>query len=271
MKINNQTPATSLERAPSITELERAVLSALWESSDGNGHDFGLVEDCRAACEPQQLGGVIASLSKKGFIIVHEVVTTQSGRWTQTQWANSWSPEKVKTLLGTAPTQGQEPVVQTAASASLDGPVTPEVTTRINSALRLALRDDIMDGFCFLAPGRMMPLKEAPQFQVWKDKDGAFGVNGSNTHRRSKDLKGAGQFAVDCADWLIDQMGPFEKDDVAILVASAHTSKLFLEANGYTRGTGVMAGVDSESIWDHPTLPSVLVAVRYGNQRVVIG
>ena len=116
MKPNLQSPEPSPEHGPNITDLERSVLTALWESSYGNGHDFGLVEDCRAACAPQQLGGVISSLSKKGIIIVHEAVVTQSGRWTQTQWASGWSPERVKALTSAIPSQSQEAPVMTAAS-----------------------------------------------------------------------------------------------------------------------------------------------------------
>lgn len=263
------------EHLPHITELEQSVLAALWKSSDGNGHDFGLVEDCRSACAPQQLGGVISSLSKKGIIRVNEAVTTQSGRFTQTEWMDGWPPERIKALINN-PAQDQgtpvpsEASVQTAASVSLDGPVAPELAPRINSELRLALQRDIMDGICFLAPGRMMSLKMAPQFQVWRDNDGSFGVNGPGSHRRCSDRQRAGQFAVDCADWLTDSLGPFEKDSVEVLTANAKASQDSLQAKGYTRGVSVMAGIDSESVWDHPTLPSMLMAVRYGNRVVAV-
>lgn len=52
-----------------FTTLELGVLVALFKSSEGNGHDFGLVEDARGAVDfPAQLGGVITSLVRKGII-----------------------------------------------------------------------------------------------------------------------------------------------------------------------------------------------------------
>lgn len=82
-----------------LTTLERAVLSALFESSKGNGHDFGFVEECRKAVPTaNQLAGVIASLSKKGIITVYDAIKTDSGVWTQTTWDTS--VEEVKALLG---------------------------------------------------------------------------------------------------------------------------------------------------------------------------
>ena len=75
-----------------LTTMEHTVLSALFDSSKGNGHDFGFVEECRSAVErPTQLAGVMASLVKKGIITIHEAVVTNQGtayqqRWTQTTW-----------------------------------------------------------------------------------------------------------------------------------------------------------------------------------------
>jgi len=67
-----------------LTPLEIAVLKAMLASSRKNGHDFGIVEDCRSAVsKPSQLGGVVASLSKKGIIMVCEPVTTDTGTYTQ--------------------------------------------------------------------------------------------------------------------------------------------------------------------------------------------
>ncbi len=67
-----------------FTPLEIKVLRALFASSRGNGHDFGFIEDGRkAVASPAQLGGVVASLVKKGAIEVYEAVTTDSGRFTQ--------------------------------------------------------------------------------------------------------------------------------------------------------------------------------------------
>jgi transcription initiation factor IIE alpha subunit len=71
-----------------ITPMEKKVLVALFKSSKGNGHDFGLVQECRGAVEhPRQLAGVMSSLAQKGIVIVHGDVTTDSGTWTQTTWA----------------------------------------------------------------------------------------------------------------------------------------------------------------------------------------
>lgn len=69
-----------------LTAQEKIVLIALFESSNGNGHDFGFVEDCRHVVPVASLGGIISSLSKKGILTVHGAVTTDSGRWTQTTW-----------------------------------------------------------------------------------------------------------------------------------------------------------------------------------------
>ena len=81
-----------------LTEMETKVLKALFESSKGNGHDFGLVQECRKAVErADQLAGVMASLVKKGLVIVHGDVTTDSGNWTQTTW--KVEVEEIEALL----------------------------------------------------------------------------------------------------------------------------------------------------------------------------
>jgi hypothetical protein len=81
-----------------LTEMEKKVLKALFNSSEGNGHDFGLVQECRKAVEqPKQLAGIMASLVKKGLIIVHGDVTTDSGNWMQTTW--KVEVEEIKALL----------------------------------------------------------------------------------------------------------------------------------------------------------------------------
>lgn len=67
-----------------LTPLETKVLRALYESSKGNGHDFGFIEDAREAVSSKnQLGGVVASLVKKGLFDVYDAVRTDSGLWTQ--------------------------------------------------------------------------------------------------------------------------------------------------------------------------------------------
>jgi hypothetical protein len=69
-----------------LTSYEKQVLKALYKSADGNGHDFGFIEDARGIVPKASLGGVVASLDKKGIIYVHEPVTTDSGTWTQFTW-----------------------------------------------------------------------------------------------------------------------------------------------------------------------------------------
>jgi hypothetical protein len=80
---------------PKFTELEAKVLTALIRSASGNGNDFGLIEDARNVCRPEQLGGVVASLSKKGIIHMHDTVTTDSGTWTQFTWPTGTDGEHI--------------------------------------------------------------------------------------------------------------------------------------------------------------------------------
>lgn len=69
---------------PVLTAKELNLLKTLHISSDGNGHDFGFIEAGKTLFpSPATLGGVVSSLSKKGLIVVHEPVTTDSGTWTQ--------------------------------------------------------------------------------------------------------------------------------------------------------------------------------------------
>jgi hypothetical protein len=63
-----------------LTTYETEVLAELKESSAGNGHDFGFIEDVKNL---RRARGVISSLSQKGWIEVHDAITTDSGRWTQ--------------------------------------------------------------------------------------------------------------------------------------------------------------------------------------------
>lgn len=187
--------------------------------------------------------------------------------------------------------QESEVVAPVAATAmSVGGPVAAEVdapnegltlvesapnaavTQPINSDLRFAIRREIMEGFALLTPGTMLRLESAPQFQVWKDKNEDIGVNGTNGHLRCSDLRRAGQFAVECADWLIEQMGAFVVDDRETLLANAKKSEAFLTEYGWKRGVSVMAGVKSETIWHHPEpgMSDMMVAVRYGNRQVPV-
>jgi hypothetical protein len=79
----------------SFTALEKAVLAKLIESARGNGHDFGFIEDARGVCpQVNQLSGVVASLVKKGVIIVHDF---ENG-WTQFTWPGEYGRPIIPTL-----------------------------------------------------------------------------------------------------------------------------------------------------------------------------
>jgi len=70
-----------------FTSSELAVLKVLFASADGNGHDFGFIEDARSAVKSKaSLGGIVASLAKKKVICIEDAVTTDSGTWTQFTW-----------------------------------------------------------------------------------------------------------------------------------------------------------------------------------------
>jgi len=65
-----------------LTPLETKVMFALFASSRGNGHDFGLIEEARLAVAlqtPGALGGVVSSLIQKDIITVHDKING----WTQ--------------------------------------------------------------------------------------------------------------------------------------------------------------------------------------------
>jgi hypothetical protein len=73
-----------------FTNLEIAVLKKLFNSSAGNGHDFGFTEDARSVVKnPRELAGIISSLVKKNVIDVWEPTTTDSGTFVQFTWAQT--------------------------------------------------------------------------------------------------------------------------------------------------------------------------------------
>ena len=78
-----------------LTPLETEVLNNLFDSAEGNGHDFGYTED--HGIDPKQAGGVISSLVKKNIIMVHEPVTTDSGTWHQFTWVGR-EPHEVNSI-----------------------------------------------------------------------------------------------------------------------------------------------------------------------------
>lgn len=74
-----------------LTPLEQQVLENLYMSAEGNGHDFGFVED--HGIDPKQARGVISSLIKKNIITVWEPVRNETGLWTQFTWKNKDSEQ----------------------------------------------------------------------------------------------------------------------------------------------------------------------------------
>lgn len=78
-----------------LTELEMQVLKNLYDSADGNGHDFGFVED--AGIDPRIARGVISSLSKKGIIEIWDRMWNGQQFFTQFTWKKAKSHE-IKSL-----------------------------------------------------------------------------------------------------------------------------------------------------------------------------
>lgn len=50
-----------------LTTNEKLVLKALFESAEGNGHDFGFTDE-HGLADKKTAGGVVASLQKKGIL-----------------------------------------------------------------------------------------------------------------------------------------------------------------------------------------------------------
>lgn len=69
-----------------LTRLELIVLRHLFKSAEGNGHDFGFIEDARGSVDTNALGAIVSNLVKKELIEVHDPVTTDSGTFTQFTW-----------------------------------------------------------------------------------------------------------------------------------------------------------------------------------------
>lgn len=77
-----------------LTEKEIKLLRPLFESSAGNGHDFGFTEDVRGVFDdPKTHPGVLASLQEKGIIDIGQPVTNDSGTWTQFNFGTSDAPD----------------------------------------------------------------------------------------------------------------------------------------------------------------------------------
>lgn len=78
-----------------LTELEMQVLKNLFESADGNGHDFGFIED--AGVDPHIARGVVSSLSKKGIIEIWGREWNGIEFYTQFTWKKAQS-HKINSL-----------------------------------------------------------------------------------------------------------------------------------------------------------------------------
>jgi hypothetical protein len=68
-----------------LTALEREVLENLFDSSSGNGHEFGFIEE--HGIDARQARAIVVSLQKKRIIYIHEPITTDGGTSTQFTWA----------------------------------------------------------------------------------------------------------------------------------------------------------------------------------------
>jgi hypothetical protein len=86
---------TKQQNKMKLTALETEVLENLFDSADGNGHDFGYTED--HGIDPKQARGVISSLVQKNIIMVHEAITTDSGTWHQFTWVGK-EPHEVNSI-----------------------------------------------------------------------------------------------------------------------------------------------------------------------------
>lgn len=63
---------TKTKKFPKLTEMERKVLKALYESAmKATGGEFGFIEEARGVVGVDQLAGVVASLVKKDIINVY--------------------------------------------------------------------------------------------------------------------------------------------------------------------------------------------------------
>lgn len=74
---------------PISTDAAKALRHA-YKSAEGNGHDFGFVEDIvkhmKRTHKAQAVGAFVTLFQKHGIMQVHEPVTTDSGTYTQFTW-----------------------------------------------------------------------------------------------------------------------------------------------------------------------------------------
>lgn len=78
-----------------LTTLENQVLENLYMSAEGNGHDFGFIED--HGIDPKQARGVISSLIKKNVIEVWDPLRVEPGASVQFNW-KSKQPHEINCI-----------------------------------------------------------------------------------------------------------------------------------------------------------------------------
>jgi len=70
--------------AKQFTQLELQVIEDLYDSSDGNGHDFGFTDEVHL--DHKIARGVLSSLVQKDVIEIHEAITNCAGTFHQFTW-----------------------------------------------------------------------------------------------------------------------------------------------------------------------------------------
>jgi len=89
------TDMNTQNQAVQLTELETKAMRVLFESAQGNGHDFGFIEDLIDAriMGREQVGGVVSSLVQKGVIFHWGTENNTNGfgagSYTQFTWEQS--------------------------------------------------------------------------------------------------------------------------------------------------------------------------------------
>jgi hypothetical protein len=86
---NETTTGAGNLSAVRLTELETKALQVLFDSADGNGHDFGFIDDLIESriMGRDQVAGVVASLAKKGIIFNWG---EEKVNWNQTYTQFTW-------------------------------------------------------------------------------------------------------------------------------------------------------------------------------------
>jgi hypothetical protein len=95
---NTTTTGTGSKSAVRLTELETKALRVLFDSADGNGHDFGFIDDLIEAkvMGRDQVAGVVASLAKKGIIYNWgEEKVNWNASYTQFTWGKLFGEDQI--------------------------------------------------------------------------------------------------------------------------------------------------------------------------------